>query len=308
MQTPYTYGPAMLTSLERVAFYLNKDIGLGRVDGRNNDTDEQRRTRQALMGWILDVSAQIQYHCNREFLIQPRTQYFDNIQAVQEFFPSAVPILSVAALEWDFSGTWEVGAESVIDATAYQIGPTGNTFRMRYGTYQGMNALRLNTYLGGLAYHATQSVMTLGTVTGAGNIAAGRYAYGMDSESIGRVVAFDSGTGAATIDTLSGSFRALEELTFQPTAYGQDIASTGATIASIDRQSLADAHPEIARAVEIEIRFLEKHEYDFEIQSDGSAKSGASRRQPRGKDARPSGLQEETEARLWPYVRHLVGS
>lgn len=308
MQTPYTYGPVMLSSLERCAFYLDKDIGLGRVDGRNDDTDAQRKTRRIIQGWLLDISSQIQNHCRREFLIQARTQYFDNLLPVQEFFPSAVPIVSITALEWDFLGTWLDASPSVIDSTIYQIGPTGGSFRLLYGGYGGANALRLNTYLGGMAYHGTQSVFTLEDVTGAGNITAARYACGTLSEAMGKVIAYNSTTKKITIDSLAGVFLEGEALTFQTALYSADIPATGATIASIDRQSLCEAYPDIARAIEIELRYMEKHTTDFENQTDGGSRAGASRRMPRGKDDQPPGLQEETETRLAPYVRYLVGT
>jgi hypothetical protein len=161
--------------------------------------------------------------------------------------------------------------------------------------------------LGGYAYHATQSTYTLTGVTGASNIAAGRFAFGNSGEAIGKVISYNDTTKEIVIDNYAGRFMEGEALTFQPAIYSQDIASTGATILSIDKQSLVEAFPEIGRAVEIELRFMEKHEQDFENSSDGG-KSGATRRNPRSKDEDPVSLQPETQARLASHCRYLMGS
>jgi hypothetical protein len=315
MQTPYTIGPAMLTSLERVAFYLGKDIGRGRVDGISKDTPAQRQTRRSLLQWILDVSAQVQQHCNREFLIQERTQYFDVLAPIAEFFPAGVPILSITELAMDPLGQY-LGNEYVIDSSNYLIGSTGNSFGILWGAViKGPNALRAKT-VGGLAYHGTQSTFAVAGVTGKATLQASApssplYAIGGLSESVGRVVSYTeglvAGSGALVIDVFAGVFQAGEPLTFQSEIDAEDLDSVGATIAAVSRQSLCEAFPDIARALDIEIRYLEKHAFDFENASDGGSKSGATRRHPRRGEPM-IGLQEETEQRLSPYRRYLVGT
>lgn len=315
MQTPYTFGPVMLTSLERVAFYLGKDIGKGRQDGASKDTDAQRRTRRAIIQWILDVSAQVQQHCNREFLIQERTQYYNVQGNSAEFFPSAVPIQSITELAADPLGQF-AGGEYVIDSSNYQIGPTGHSFAILWGALVcGTNALR-SKMVGGLAYHGTQSTFAVTGVAGkaalqATTLSAPLYAIGGLSEAVGRLVSYAegavAGVGDMVIDTFAGAFIPGEPLTFQSEVDAEDLAGIAATIGSIARQSLCEAHPAIARALDIEIRYLDQHAFDFENASDGSPKGGATRRHPRRGEPL-IGLQEETEQRLEPYRRHLVGT
>ena len=54
--SPYVSQPVMLSSVERVAFYLSEDAGQGRVNGVNNDTPSQRRTRANLITWAQTIS------------------------------------------------------------------------------------------------------------------------------------------------------------------------------------------------------------------------------------------------------------
>ena len=311
MQGPYTYGPALLTSVEKCAFYLRKDPGLGRVAGVNEDSDDQRRTRQSILEWIISISQSFQYFCKREFLIQSRIQYFNTDLPRQEFFPNAVPIVSISDLSNDPLGLF-TGGESVVDPTNYRINAQGRSFETVFPILiGGRNSTRL-TYLGGLAYHGTQSTFTLSGVTGAANISSGlaagsMFAEGTTSGAIARVIAYDDTAKSIVLDNRQGVFLETENLTFQSAVYAQDIPSTGATIASIDRQSLAEAFPDIGRALQMELRYMEKHEFDHENQADGG-KYGATRR-PRLTDSDillP--LQEETMAILQNHVRYLVGT
>ncbi len=313
MQTPYTFGPVMLTSLERVAFYLGKDIGKGRVGGVSTDTPAQRQTRRALLGWILDVSAQVQNHCSREFLILERTQYYDVNTAILSFFPSAVPILSITELAADYQGIY-TGGESVIDPASYRIGPAGSWFNVDPGAlYGGTSALR-SKIVGGLAYHGTQSTFAVTGVTGKTSLQgeAPLYAIGGMSEATGRLVSYaegvTAGAGDMVIDTLAGAFIPGEPLTFQSEPDAEDLVGLAATIATVTRQSLCEAFPDIARSLEIEIRHMEEHAHSLNIQTDAGMKSGATRRPRRGKNDPIQGLQDETQLRLEPYVRYLMGT
>lgn len=317
MQTPYTFGPVMLTSLERVAFYLGKDIGRGRADGVSRDTPAQRQTRRAIIQWILDVSGQFQQHCNREFLIQERTQFYDIYQPTLSFFPSAVPILSITEIAADPLGLY-AGQEYALDPQSYRIGPTGSWFNIDPGYICGGSAALRSKIVGGLAYHGTQSTFAVTGVAGKDTLQAATaseplYAIGGISESVGRLVSYAEGltpgAGDLVIDTFAGVFIPGEALTFQSEIDAEDLPGVGATISAVTRQSLCEAFPDIARAFDIEIRFDEAHAFDFENKNDGGMHgAGPSRRSARGKDDPIQGLQDETQARLAPYVRYLMGT
>ncbi len=143
-------------------------------------------------------------------------------------------------------------------------------------------------------------------VTGAENITAGRYAYGMTSESIGKVVSYDDETNVMVVESIDGIFLEGEAMTFQTAIYAQDIAATGATIMSVDRRSLVEQFPDLNQAMQIELRYMDKHQFNFEDTSAGGVQ-GSTYRHTEG-DARPYTFQPETLGILNRYRRFLVGS
>lgn len=306
MQTACTFGPVALSSLERVAFYLNKDIGRGRVAGINNDTDIQRRTRRSLLGWILEVSAGFQNYCQREFLVAERIQYFDVSGPKMEYFPTAVPVLSISEVANDPLGLFNGGEWILTPDQDYHLSQTARSIAMVFNVLiYGNRSLRI-TYTGGLAYDAVNSTYTVSNETGGTNILPGYYAFGATSEAIGRVVSYNSSSHQLVLASVAGVF-GLEALTFQPAIYSQDIAGTAATISAIGRQSLVEAYPDLAQAINTEVRHMEKHEFDFENQADGG-KLGATRRPPETNSDRLFTFQPETLRVLDNHRRYLVGS
>lgn len=306
MQTAYTFGPVALSSLERVAFYLNKDIGRGRVNGVNNDTDIQRRTRRSLLGWLLEVSSGFQNYCQREFLVAERVQYFDVAGPKMEYFPTAVPVLSISEVANDPLGLFNGGEWILTPDQDYHLSQTARSIVMVFNVLiYGNRSLRI-TCTGGLAYDAVNSTYTVEDEEGSSNIQPGYYAFGATSEAIGKVVSYNAGSHQLVLASVSGVF-GLEDLTFQPAIYSQDIANTGATISAISRQSLVEAYPDLAQAINTEVRYMEKHEFDFENHQD-AGKNGATRR-PILKDGDIQlTFQPETLRVLDFHRRYLVGS
>ncbi len=300
----------MLSSVEKIAFYLGVDAGAGRVDGNNNDTEQQRADRRIIMVWAQSISTSFQNYCNREFLIRERTQFFD-VLGTQDFFVKAVPVVSITEIANDPLGLFQ-GDQWILQNDIYHLSQTGNSIQMVYNVMTGgWNAARIK-YLGGLAYHATQSTFLITGVTGVDNITPGNFAYGSNSESMGKVVsitAVDGSDPAAyslVLDNIYGSFQILDALTFQSSYNGQDIPATSANIVDITFQSLCEAFPELNRALEIELRYMQKHEADYENKSDGG-KYGSERR-----TVDPSTgfypFQPETMAILDQFKRTLMGS
>ncbi len=308
MLTAYTPATVMLSSVEKIAFYLGISAGQGRVDGVNNDTDEERRNRRIIITWAQAISSSFQSYCNREFLTLERTQYFD-VLASQRFFPAAVPVLSITSIKNDPLGQWQ-GSEWLLTDNNYHIGQTGNYIEMLTDGMMagGQNACRI-VYYGGLAHEATKSTFEVAGITGESNLTAGRYAYGTVSESIGKIVSYTSEAGdfgTLVLDNVYGIFQAGEPLKFQSTYQSQDMPGTGCTISSITRQSLCEAYPNLNRALEIELRYMQKHEGDFENHQDGGLKSGATRR---SETESPDGynFQIETRQILDQFKRIMVG-
>lgn len=304
--TAYTPTPTLLSSVERIAFYLGISAGEGRVDGANNDTADQRRNRRIIIGWNQAISAGFQSYTRREFIIQERTQFFD-VMARQVFFPAAVPILSVQEIVNDPLGLFQ-GGEWTVQTDAYHLSQTGNSLEMVWNILiPGLNTMRLK-YTGGLAYDATRSTFVITADDEHNNIQPGAYAYGETSEAVGRVISIETveGETSIVIENFYGCFLAGETLAFQPTMDGQDIPDTSAVIDSITARSLCEAYPDLSRALEIELRYMQKHEGDFENATDGG-KYGATRKK---QTDNPDGyrFQDETRQILDRYQRILVGS
>ncbi len=300
--SPYISPTVMLSSLERMAFYLKLDVGRGRVNGINSDTEKQRDARRSLIAWGLSISGSMQSFCQRDFLITEETIYFDVRPGDRVFFPRGVPIVSITSLKSDFTGQF-TGSEFLVDSSLYHIGNTGNTIEFWAPIiFSGGTALQYKG-LGGLALDAVNSIYSLSSVTGPSNIKAGYYAFGETSESIGKVISYDADLGILVLESISGAF-VKEPLTFQPAIYSQDIPDTGATIASIDSQSLVESCPNLSRAMEVELRYMQKHEFDFEHEQEG--KYGVTRRKLT-EATEPYNLQPETQMLMQPFRRYLMG-
>ena len=313
MPSPYNPSPVMLSSVEKIAFYLGIDAGKGRVNGNNSDTQKQRDIRRVITQWVYSISTDMQNYCFREFLIlpQPRVQFFD-VLGTQEFWPRAVPVVSIVEISNDPLGLFQ-GDQWTLQESIYHLSQTGRSIQMVYNVMTGgWNAARI-TYNGGLAYDATKSTFTVVDVTGVDNILPGYFAYGLNSESIGKVVSITSIIGSSpqaytlVLDNVYGTFQT-EDLTFQSTYQAQDIPTTGATISAITQQSLCEAFPNLNRAVEIEADAMIKRQGNFEVQVEGGARTGTNYRKPADS---PDGyiFQQETRGILdRDFKRVLVGS
>ncbi len=186
----------------------------------------------------------------------------------------------------------------------YYLSATGNNLQIWFNILIPVARGLKVTYLGGMAWHAVNSTFTVGSATGVENIVAGRYAYGNTSEAIGKVISFDGTT--LVLESINGIFMAGETLSFQSAPYAQDIAATSATILTIDRQSLVEQFPDLNQAMQIELRYMNKHQMNFEDTSAGGAQ-GSTYRHTEG-DYRPYTFQPETLGILNRYRRFLVGS
>lgn len=304
MLSPYLSSPLMLSSVEKVAFYLGIDAGQGRVNGTNSDTDAQRKARRIIISWAQSISTSFQNYCGREFLIFERTQYFD-VYGQQEFFPVATPIRSIAIIENDPLGLFQ-GAQWTVGHENFHLSQGGYSVQMITSLLMyGQNAMRM-TFSGGLAYHPVNSTFTC--TTGTGEPVAGMYAYGSNSEAIGKVVSRETLDGVQVLELANfyGIFQFGDALEFMSSPYGQTIPDISCSITDIVQQSLCEAFPDLNRALEIELRYMQKHEADFENKDDGG-KNGPQRREITDSTTL-LGFQPETVAILDRYKRYLTGS
>ncbi len=304
--SPYVSQPVMLSSVERMAFYLQVDAGKGRVNGVNSDTPTQRLTRGNLITWAQTISTGFQNYLNRELLIGERTEYFDVINGGLTYFVRAVPVVDFLEVQNDATGQFNGSEWTLVKDQDYYLSATGNSLQIWFDILIPVARGLKVTYIGGLAYHAVNSTFTVTGVTGASNIVPGRYAYGDTSEAIGKVISYDDTTKTLVLESINGIFQAGEGLSFQSGIYAQDIAATSATILTIDRQSLVEQFPDLNQAMQMELRYMNKHEFNFEDKEQGGIQGSMSRSLTG--DVAPYTFRPETLAILNRYRRFLVGS
>lgn len=294
----------MLSSVEKIAFYLKLDPGRGRVLGVDSDTDEQRQARRSIIEWGEALSKSFEQYCNREFLTRERTQYFDAryLDNTGRFYPDATPIQSIESVYCDPLGQWQ-GSEFALTSDTYFPSKDRTNLQIIYTPIPAAPRGVRMVYSGGMARDATKSLYTLSDVEG--SITAGLYCFGSVSGAYGRVIGLETVEDVVTmeVESLYGVFRAGDALTFQSALYAQDIPGKSAVIEEVTAPALCEAYPDIHRAVEIEVRYMQKHEFDFEMTSartDGSSFRHLSHQS--------YVFQPETLAILNRYKRYLVGT
>ena len=124
---------------------------------------------------------------------------------------------------------------------------------------------------------------------------------GGTSNAWGCIIAVTATT--ITLEVMFGIFTAGETLT----EYATETANTGdgvtATLGAAVTLGLAEVAPDIVRACEVQVRFMSKHKFDFEM--NGTQKDGSVTRKTVQKDA-PM-LTEEAMALLVAYKKYPMG-
>ena len=272
-----------LTSYERVRTHLEI-------------TKDSIENRRLILDWISTVSCRVQDFLQRDLLIQERVQYDDVLPGQLTFPVDAYPILAIGSVESDAQGLFD----SPIDLQDYYPSANADAIVLNYVPSAGPRAIR-HTYTGGLTYHATQSIYVLTAVTA---LVVGNYVEGQSSMAIGRIKNI-SGFNV-TVEVLLGRFQVSELLKSytNDTLQGEITLFTGVSIASVTRRCLAESHPLIVKAVEMEIRYMKQHKLDFENVSSG--KEGTTRRLSSKLSTPVYELQPEVEALIYRYKRVTV--
>lgn len=307
--SPYISQPLMLSSVERMAFYLQVDAGKGRVDGKNNDSLEQQATRRQLIQWATSISTSFEQYLGRQILIAERTEYFDTPAVGQKFFVRATPIREILEVQNDPTGQYQGSQWTLTANPDYFDAASGNYVQIWVPIIiPGPRTIRIR-YIGGMAYHAVRSTFTLTGVTGQSYLVAGRSVYGNTSEATGRVISYTPGagdTGEMVVEGVAGLFIAGEDLTFQTEPTAQDIPDCGAVLSDIPRPSVVQQFPDLDQALLIEARYMQKTQMSFENTSSGGP-GGSTYRHTTG-DRRPVLFQPETMAILNRYRRFIMSN
>ena len=275
----------LITSLDRVYSYI------GDVNGNLTRTTFNNRL---LLDWITSISSRVERYLNRKIEIKSRTEYFEVSYNRIKYYPIATPIQSVSSVYVDSTGIFD-GSESEYTGDDYYLDTHSQSIVLSSPEkYRAARGLKI-VYTGGLAEYAVKSTFAISSKSG--TFTNGYYVVGSNSNAVGKLVS--STENSVVINNLYGIFEVGDTITVQELEDSADIGSPTANIESITIQSLAESHPDIVRAAEIEIRYMWAHKMDLE--NIGTNADGTTLRRSSGKYI----LQPETRAYLDPYKKYL---
>lgn len=241
-----------LTSYERMRRYLA-------AEGNSNLTDNVYHRRD-LQQQIAGVSVLIENTLARELEYKYREEYLDILDKNQEiFFVKAYPIASISYCQYDSSG-YHTTTPTVLTDDEYYIGASEDYIQIdTVRGFETKRALKIG-YTGGLATHGYISQYTLASISG--SIIPDTFVIGNSSGAGGIVKAVDGSVIEAEI--LYGVFDEGESLHFHANEDESDLSGVTATLQNKDKLCLAESHPAITLATEIETRYRWKHKHDYE--------------------------------------------
>jgi len=272
----------LLSSLLRLRRYL--------------DVEDKPENNRLITNFLTSTTREIQQYVGRELELKSRTEYFDIEAAFQlEFWAKAQPITAITTIKHDSTGLFNGGESTLSD---FYIGIDELSFVLDTPQQPGRKALEL-VYTGGLSAHGTQSTFVLTTP---GAFVADKFVFGSDSQAWGIIKSFS--TPNIVVENLYGIFEDGEVLN-QAAKEGAKIGDgiTG-TISSITAQSLAEASPEYAQAVEMQIRYMVRRQDNFELAS--TQKDGQRYRENGPQFGTHEGLQPEVRSMLQHLVRVAI--
>jgi hypothetical protein len=252
--------------------------------------------KRELTFWISAVSKQIETHLNRKLEVARHTEYFDTpSEKFSTFRVQGFPISALISVYSDAEGAFDGGESEISDCV---IGSDNTEIVLP----QQPDSLGKKThrviYTGGLALDGVRSTFKI--VNSASTWAINKFVYGEVSEAVGIVKTFSF--SQIEVENLYGEFEADETLR----CYDDEDLSTAtggtATLDEILYQSLAESHPDIVRAAEMQTRYYWKHKDDFEL----SGTQRDSTNQRNSSEANRNRLQPEVMMLLEPYRRRTL--
>lgn len=269
-----------LSSLERVLFHIDPDNQLGLT----------LIAQRQMQGWLTSVSTLVKKYLDREILIKERTEYFDTYYNKVDYKFSASPVWSIDSAYYDPTSEFD-GGEISLHNSNYFINSNQNGIVVDgISICDAKRSLKV-IYLAGMAYHPVNSVFV-----GSNSLSAGNYVTGSVSGAMGKIISRDD-TGF-TIEVLAGIFDESDTITEYEDLESQMTTGETATISSVTSRALCELYPEIAEAVELQIRYMQQHRDDFENNS--TNREGETIRRA---DSVLPRLQPEARMMLDPYRR-----
>lgn len=257
---------------------------------------DSKGLKRELVNWIAAASRQVENFLNRQLEVKRYTEYFDTpTERFSEFRVAGFPISALISVYLDADGEFD-GSES--EVTDCIIGANSDSVVLPdQPAYLGKKTHRA-IYTGGLAKDGVRSTFKVANLASTWTV--DKFAYGQSSEAVGLVKTFS--TTSLEVENLYGVFEEDETLK----CYSDEDLTTAlggtATLDEILYQSLAESHPDIVRAAEIQTRYYWKHKDDFELASTqrDATNQRASFAQNRNR------LQPEVEMLLEPYRRRQI--
>lgn len=264
--------------------------------------EDTAANRRIINQYLYGVSASIESYLDRQFEKISRTEYFNLSEGDREFFVSAPGITTLTTVKIDSTGEF-TGSET--ELTDSFIGRSGNSVVLQFGQIPSKRGLQI-VYTGGIATTTSISTYTLTTVVG--SFSVGEFVEGMNSGALGIITAFNTVSEVMSVDVLYGTFLVAETLRKRDTEEAGFSNGITAVLSTIDVQSLVELEPEIALAVETQLRYNVKTKDDFENKT--VTKDMVSRRDNNvlalgGNGNAYFDLQPETRSLLAKHRRHV---
>lgn len=207
--------------------------------------------------------------------LKQRTEYLDPIPGERVIYPSAYPITSISSLYGDYTGRF-TGDESQVSSDNYITSGDGRSIVMVSQPAVPTWVTQLPTcprgvrliYTGGLAADPVLSTWTKSADDG-GSLTVDYYIRGESSLAFGRTTA--ASAGGITYEALSGTFLENETVKEYKRLDGSlvdgdmlDPTGVSFTLTACSARSLAESHPALVQACEMQVSYLRKNRDNFE--------------------------------------------
>lgn len=264
--------------------------------------EDNTKNRRVINQYLYAISSNIEAYLDRKFERKSRTEFFNTELGLREFWMEAPEISSITSVDVDATGEFN-GSETPL--TTSFIGRNSNSIVLQYSQFPAKRGLRI-VYVGGASTTTSISTYTLSSIMG--SFSVGQFLEGDLSGAFGIIKSFNTVLKIMTVDVLYGVFKEGESLSKRDTEDAGITLNVSATLATVDVVSFVEAHPEIATAVETQIRYNVKTKDDFE--NTAVSKSKVSRRKPnliidvQGSHSFQD-LQPETRSLINGFKRHV---
>lgn len=233
---------------------------------RNCDVESDLTSRSVketftLNRYLIGVSAAIEKYIGHSLELKSYTEYKDLKYKKNEYFLNVRPISSITELTIDYNHKFDSN-NKIVSSDYYRIGSDNNSVILDLGTPSAKMAMKIE-YIAGMA---TTPVTSVFNITSSDTMTVGNWVVGQTSMSYGIIRAYT--ISSVTIEVINGYFEEGEEIV-EYVVTDNDLEtmvsnSNSATIVTAASRCLAELYPDIVMACEMQVRYMRKHNNDFE--------------------------------------------